>query len=85
MKTQKIQITLTPQEVAFFAAKGKRLGYNVTKYIKFIVSQEAEEIAKEYPTIKMSESTEKKILKAIADRKAGKLIKLDKVEDLLTI
>ena len=59
MNTQKIQITLTPQEVASLSIKSKALGYNVTKYIKYIVTREAEEIIEEYPTYKMSAKTEK--------------------------
>jgi len=82
MNTQKIQITLTPQEVASLSIKSKALGYNVTKYIKYIVTREAEEIIEEYPTYKMSAKTEKKILKAIADRKAGKTIQLASPYDL---
>lgn len=82
MSTQKIQITLTPQEVASLSIKSKALGYNVTKYIKYIVTREVEEIIEEYPTYKMSAKTEKKILKAIADRKAGKTIRLASPYDL---
>lgn len=85
MITQKVQITLTPQEVAALSIKSKALGYDVTRYIKFIVSKEAQEAVEDYPTYKMPISMEKKVLQAIADRKAGKTIKLNKVEDLLTI
>ena len=85
MNTQKIQITLTPQEVASLSIKSKALGYNVTKYIKYIVTREVEEIIEEYPTYKMSKRLEKITLKALKDHKEGKTIKLNKVEDLLTI
>ena len=60
MLSQKIQITLTPEEVAALTLKGKALGYNVTKYIKFIVSNEVYKIIKEYPPYKMPVSMENK-------------------------
>ena len=82
MHTQKIQITLTPQEVAALSLKGKALGYNVTKYIKFIVSKEVEETVEEYPTYKMSNRLEKITQKAMKDYKEGKFITLKSVEVL---
>ena len=85
MITQKIQITLTPQEVSALSIKSKALGYNVTKYIKFIVSKEAQEVVEDYPTYKMPAQMEKKVLQAIKNNKAGKTVKLNAVEDLLTV
>lgn len=82
MSTQKIQITLTPQEVASLSIKSKALGYNVTKYIKYIVTREVEEIIEEYPTYKMSKRLEKITLKALKDHKDGKSILLDSPYDL---
>ena len=85
MRTHKIQITLTPQEVAALSIKSKALGYNVTKYIKFIVSKEVEHTVEEYETYKMPPRMEKKVIQAIKAYKAGKTIQLKNVEDLLTI
>lgn len=82
MLTQKVQITLTPEEVAALSIKGKALGYNVTKYIKFIVSKEVQATVEEYPTYKMSKRLEKITAKAIKDYKAGKFVTLNSVEDL---
>ena len=48
MSTQKIQITLTPQEVATLSIKGKAMGYSVTKYVKFIIAREVDAIVREY-------------------------------------
>jgi len=63
MQTQKIQITLTPEEVAALAVKAKILGYNVTKYVKFIVSREAFEVALSLPVFEMGKALEKKLLR----------------------
>ncbi|KKQ24993.1 MAG: hypothetical protein US40_C0004G0031 [Candidatus Roizmanbacteria bacterium GW2011_GWC2_37_13] len=82
MQTQKIQITLTPEEVIALALRGKTLGYNVTRYIKFIVSREAYEAVESYPTIRMGALLEKKTLKAIKEYKKGKSRKLLSVSDL---
>jgi len=82
MLTHKIQITLTPQEVAALSIKSKAMGYNVTKYIKFIVSKEVEQTVEDVPTFKMSKRLERITLKAIEDYKNGKAIKLNSVEDL---
>ena len=82
MISQKIQITLTPQEVAALSIKSKALGYNITKYVKFIVSKEVEGTVEEYPTYKMSKRLEKITEKAMKDYKAGKFVTLNSVEDL---
>ena len=82
MQTQKIQITLTPEEVAALAVRAKALGYNVTRYIKFIVSREAFEAAQSLPVFEMGKALEKKTLKALKDHKKGKSKKLLSVDEL---
>lgn len=82
MQTQKIQITLTPEEVVALSQRGKSLGYNVTKYIKFIVSREAYEAIESHPTIKMGALLEKKTLKALKEHKKGQSYKLLSIDDL---
>ena len=63
MFTQKVQITLTPEEVAALSFKGNTLGYNVTKYIKFIITKEAFETVEDFPQLLMSSTLEKKTIK----------------------
>jgi len=82
MQTQKIQITLTPEEVVALALRGKPLGYNVTRYIKFIVSREAFDAVESYPIIKMGALLEKKTLKALKEHKKGQSYKLLSIDDL---
>jgi hypothetical protein len=82
MQTQKIQITLTPEEVAALAVRAKALGYNVTKYIKFIVSREAFEAVQSISVLEMGKALEKKTLKALKDHKKGKSKKLLSVDEL---
>ncbi len=85
MQTQKIQITLTPEEVVALSLKSKTLGYNVTKYVKFIVMKEAFEVVESIPTYKMSQSLERKTLQALKEHKRGmtkKLADLDHLDDI---
>lgn len=82
MQTQKIQITLTPEEMAALSLRGKTLGYNVTKYVKFIVSREAFEAVESYPTLKMGVLLEKKTLQALKEYKKDRSRKLLSVDDL---
>lgn len=70
---QKFQITLTPQEIQAFALKGQSLGYDVVKYIKYLISREAFSIVDNIPVYTMSEQLEKETLEAIDAAEKGKL------------
>ncbi|MDO8496984.1 MAG: hypothetical protein Q7S61_00375 [bacterium] len=78
----KIQITLTPEEVHALSLKGKRLGHDVTKYVKFLITKEAYSIVEEIPTLDMSVVTEKKVEYAIRSHKEKKTPKMASVNDL---
>lgn len=82
MQPQKIQITLTSEETAALSLKGKALGYNVTKFIKFLVTQEAYSIIESIPSFIMSKSLEEETLKAIEEHKKGKSKEIKNVEEL---
>lgn len=72
MQTQKIQITLTPEEVSALSYKSRSLGYNVTKYVKFIVMKEASSVVENYPVFSMSQSLEKRTNEALKLHEKGK-------------
>lgn len=82
MQTQKIQLTLTPEEITALSFKGKALGYNVTKYVKFLVMKEAYSVIESIPACQLSPRQEKKTLKAIKEYKGGKAKKLERISDL---
>ena len=82
MQTQKVQITLTPEEAAALSFKGKTLGYNVTKYIKFIITKEAFETVEAYPEYKMGPGLEEKTKAALKEFKNGKTRKLESIDEL---
>ena len=77
MNTQKIQITLTPQEIAALSLKSKALGYNVTKYVKFLITKEAQATLENVPLAVAMHIYEE-------EKKQGKLKKLDNVDELFT-
>lgn len=85
MQTQKVQITLTPEEVAALSLKSTALGYKVTKYIKFIVMKEAYSVIESIPTLAMSPALEKKVLKTQEEHRHGRTKRLKKIEDLDTL
>lgn len=82
MLTQKVQITLTPQEVSALSFKGKTLGYNVTKYIKYIITKEAFDAIEDFPEIAMGPILEKKTIKAINEHNKGNSKKINSLDDL---
>lgn len=82
MQTQKVQITLTPEEVSALSFKGKTLGYNVTKYIKFIITKEAYETVEDFPQLMMSPTLEKKTIKVVEEHNKGKSKKMNSLVDI---
>ena len=82
MQTQKIQLTLTQEEITALSFKGRALGYNVTKYIKFIVMKEAFSAIESLPVLQMSERQERNTLKAIKEYKKGKTKKISHIDDI---
>jgi len=69
----KLQITLTDEENQLLAMRATALGYDVTKYAKFLLAREAIDHLKEIPTFEASSSMEKAIKEARHAYKTGKL------------
>lgn len=69
---QKVQLTLTPEETHALKFKASKLGYDVTRYIKYLISQEAFSIIEDIPEYPLSAKAEKEIEKAIQEHKKGK-------------
>ncbi len=81
-QTQKVQLTLTPQEMQILALKGQGLGYDPVKFIKFLISQEVYNFVTNIPTYQMSETLEEETKTALKDYRAGKLRSYNSVDDL---
>jgi len=82
MLTQKIQLTLTSEEINALSLKAKLLGYSPTKYIRFLVAKEVSSIIESIPTLAMSSSLEKKVAKAKKEYKEGKSRRIKSINDL---
>lgn len=78
----KIQITLTPQETTLLSLQGQSLGYDVTKFVKFLVSREVYDFAAKIPTYKMSKTLEGETEKALKEYNAGSLHGYSSVDEM---
>jgi|GEM_PF-1370292 len=73
MSNTKLQITITTKEHDLLQKKATRLGFDVTKYAKFLLTREAFDQFEEAEECKpMTAKIEKIVNKALADFKAGK-------------
>ena len=71
MYMTKLQLTLTDEEVRLLTRKAAFLGYDVTKYVKFVLAREAEDVLKNTQVFKASQIMEKLIDEAISDEENG--------------
>jgi len=80
----KIQLSLTDQETDILSAEAARLGYNLTKFIKFLISRTSFDISskKEIPEFKMSKNAEDISLAAIEEYKKNKSVKVESFKKL---
>ena len=68
----KLQISLTDQEASLLSQRAASLGYDVTKYAKFILAREAEDALRDIPNFKASPNMEELVAQAVEDDKNGK-------------
>jgi len=81
----KVQLTLTNEEAQILSAKASKLGYNTTKFIKFLITREAVSvIGQAENTRMMSSELENKGLDAVEAYKAEKTIEFESVDELLS-
>ncbi|MBI3956304.1 hypothetical protein HY339_03540 [Candidatus Gottesmanbacteria bacterium] len=67
----KLQITLTDEEGALLSEQAMLLGYDVTKYAKFVLAQKAIEQLTAIPTHKASANIERIIRKGREEYRKG--------------
>lgn len=68
----KIQLTLTNQETQLLSRQAARLGYDVTKYVKFLISREAYKAAvTKSSTRTLSTRAERHIQEALEEHEHG--------------
>ncbi|MCG2691580.1 hypothetical protein L6272_01990 [Microgenomates group bacterium] len=79
----KLQIALTDQEASNLNLLAMGLGYNLTKYVKFLIAQKAAAVSESIPTFRMSEKMEKRVEEVWANHLAGKTIKVNSLAEYL--
>ena len=72
----KLQITLTDEETQLLSMRAAVLGYDVTKYAKFVLAQEAVWQTTAIPTFQATPKMENVIKKALRDELDGKATEL---------
>ena len=73
----KLQITITDQEEKLLAERATALGYDVTKYAKFVLGREA------FEQSSRAKELEGLVREALEDDKKGKSIRVKSLVDLL--
>ena len=67
----KLQLSLTDRETELLMQKASLLGYDVTKYAKFVLAREAEEALSAIPIFNASRTIDKLVDEAIEEDNAG--------------
>ncbi len=80
----KVQLTLTNEEAKLLETKAVKLGYSLTRYLKYLISREAAEVVEEdiIPVYTMSKNAQTIAQKAKEDHKAGKTKEITSFDDL---
>ncbi|MFH0943021.1 MAG: hypothetical protein V1810_02485 [Candidatus Beckwithbacteria bacterium] len=79
----KLQIALTDQEAANLSLSAMRLGYSLTRFVKFLLGQAAFKAAENIPVYKMSAEAIGQAEAAWEEYKQGKTVKIDSIEKYL--
>ncbi len=79
----KVQLSLTNEEAAILMGYGSQFGYSLPKTIRYVISKAAEAFMREskYQVFEMSKKREEAGLKAIQEKKEGKAIRVDNVNE----
>ena len=78
----KLQITLTDQEVLALGYGASNLGYSLTRFVKFLLGQQALEWNRKMPTYQLSEKAIKNLEKSEKEYKEGKFYSIKSVDEL---
>ncbi len=81
----KVQLSLTNEEVAILSSFGSQFGYSLPKTIRFVISRSVEEFVDKglVPEFPMSEATEKIGQLALAEHQSGLTKKIDSISDFM--
>lgn len=76
-----LKVTLPLQLYDYVQAGAQKFGLTLSSYIKHLILTDVKDM--ELPTFKMSPKTEAIALKALKDYRAGKLKKVESIDELL--
>lgn len=81
----KVQLSLTTEEVAILEGYGNQFGYSLPKTLRYIISKAAESFLREgtIPVFEMSEKTEKAGLDALKEYRSGKTTGINNADDFI--
>jgi hypothetical protein len=71
----KLQITLTNPETQALSYLASRFGYDITRYVKYLISRTTEDVVCQIPTFPMSAKAEKAALKTLKEYEEGKIFR----------
>ncbi len=78
----KVQLTLTNPEAEILQLKADKFGYDLARYVKFLISKAVEQSIDDVPIFQMSEKMEKRYDQAMEEYRNGKAIELESIDDL---
>lgn len=81
MDTVQLKVTLPVSLYDYLESRAQRFGLALATYVKHLVIKDVEDM--DLPTYKMSAKTEAVALKALKDYRAGKLKKIESIDELL--
>ena len=83
----KIQLTLTKPEATILQNRADVFGYDISRYVKFLISKAVEQSVNStgVPTFKASAKLEKRVAEAMDNYNHGNMYVLDNVDDLLNL
>ena len=82
MDTVQLKVTLPVALYDYLDSKAQRFGLALATYIKHLVIKDVEDM--DLPTFKMSPKTEAIAIRALKDYRAGKLKKIESIDDFLS-
>ena len=78
----KLQIALTDQETANLNLLAFKMGYSLTRFVKFLIGQAAFKVAENVPVYQLSPKAVKTVEEAWGEYKAGRTYSVDSIEEL---
>lgn len=83
----KIQLTLTKPEATILQNNADVFGYDLSRYVKFLISKAVEQSVNnaDVPTFKASPKLEKRVAEAVDNYDNGNMHVLNNVGDLLNL